>query len=124
MTTERSQMKVQSIEQHEQADVDMEGADGVRMRMLIGPADEAPNFHMRHFEIKAGGHTPHHTHDYEHEVLILTGSGIVKSEQGDHPFKAGDAIFVPPNERHQFVNDGTEPCTFICSVPAPRDCGK
>ena len=35
----------------------MEGAEQVQMRMLIGPDDGARNFHMRHFEVGAGGHT-------------------------------------------------------------------
>ena len=112
-------MKVYAIEQRQQAEVQMDGARGVKMRMLIGPDDGAGNFHMRHFEIAAGGHTPHHQHDYEHEVLILTGNGVAKSEGGDRPFSAGDVIFVPANENHQFVNTGDTPCTFICSIPAP-----
>jgi quercetin dioxygenase-like cupin family protein len=116
-------MKVRPIEAHEQKDVQMEGATGVRMRMLIGPEDNATTFHMRHFEVAPGGHTPHHAHDFEHEVLILTGRGLGKSEQGDRPFKAGDVIFVPPDEKHQFVNTGDQPLTFICLIPAPSTCG-
>ena len=116
-------MKVQPIEQHSQVDVQIPGAAGAKMRMLIGPQDGAANFHMRHFEIAAGGHSPHHSHDYEHEVLILSGSGVVKSEQGDRPFRAGDVIFVPANEMHQFVNNADQACTFICSIPAQESRG-
>lgn len=116
-------MKVQPIEMHEQTDVAMDDAVGVRMRMLIGPDDKADNFHMRHFEVAPGGHSPHHNHDYEHEVLVLDGSGIAKSEQGDRPFSAGDVIFVPAGEKHQFVNNGAEPLKFICLIPAPHACG-
>jgi len=116
-------VKVDPIEAHEQEKVKTEGAAHVKMRILIGPDDNAPNFHMRHFEIAPGGHTPHHSHDFEHEVLILSGSGIANSEQGDYPFKAGDVIFVPAGEKHQFVNNGVRPCTFICLIPAPCGCG-
>jgi quercetin dioxygenase-like cupin family protein len=115
-------MKVESIEAHEQTDVQMDGADRVKMRMLVGQADGADNFHMRHFEIAPGGHSPHHSHDYEHEVLILTGSGVVRSEEGDRSCKTGDVVFVPPDHKHQFVNNGSEPLTFICLIPAPCDC--
>ena len=115
-------MKVESIEAHEQTDVQMDGAGRVKMRMLVGPGDGAGNFHMRHFEIAPGGHSPHHSHDYEHEVLILTGSGMVRSEAGDRACKTGDVIFVPPNEKHQFVNSSSFPLTFICLIPAPRQC--
>lgn len=117
-------MKVQPISEIEQKPVDMPGATGTRMRMLVGPADGAKNFHMRHFDVEPGCHTPHHQHDYEHEILILAGQGTAKSEAGERPFKAGDVIWVPPNEMHQFVNTGGEALKFICLIPAPMDCAK
>lgn len=100
----------------------MDGAAGAKMRMLIGPDDGAGTFHMRQFEVAPGGHTPHHTHDYEHEILILGGQGVAKSAAGERPFHAGDVIFVPAGEKHQFVNSGSDPLTFICLIPAPQDC--
>ncbi len=116
-------MKIRAIKAHLQAPVLAEGAKGARMRVLIGPEDGAANFHMRHFEVEPNGCTPRHSHDYEHEVLVLRGSGTAHSPEGDRPFKAGDVIYVPPGERHQFCNTGSEPCEFICLIPAPRDCG-
>lgn len=115
-------MKLRPISSHQQAEVTMPGATLTKMRMLIGPEDAAANFHMRHFEVAPGGHTPHHQHDYEHEILVLKGTGTAKSEQGDRPFTAGDVIFVPANEKHQFVNTGDAPCEFICLIPALEDC--
>jgi len=115
-------MKVQSIEQHEQKPVQMEGASEAKMRMLVGPADGAGNFHMRQFEVAPGGFTPHHSHDYEHEILVLSGTGLAKSQQGDRPLQPGDVVYVPPNEKHQFVNQGDQPLSFICLIPAPKDC--
>ena len=117
-------MKVQSIESHEQNPVQMDGASGAKMRMLIGPKENAGNFHMRHFEVEPGGYTPHHNHDYEHEIIVLRGAGLAKSEGGDRTIKAGDAIWVPPNEMHQFQNTGDTPLEFICLIPAPQDCTK
>jgi len=117
-------MKVQPITEHEQEAVAMAGAVGVRMRMLIGPADAAPNFHMRHFTVEPGGHTPHHQHDYEHEVLILSGTALLKSEAGDREAGKNDVVFVPANEKHQFRNAGSEPLEFICLIPAPQDCAQ
>lgn len=100
----------------------MDGATGTKMRMLIGADDGASNFHMRHFTVETGGHTPHHSHDYEHEILILSGEGVAKSERGERRFKVNDIIFVPANEKHQFVNTGEDPLQFICLIPAPKDC--
>jgi quercetin dioxygenase-like cupin family protein len=113
-------MKIQSLASHEQTPVAAGGARNVRMRMLIGPEDGAANFHMRHFEVGPGGNTPHHAHDYEHEILVLNGCGIAKTTEGDRPFQTGDVIFVPANETHAFFNTSDERCEFICLIPAPR----
>ena len=111
-------MDVKAIKEQEQSVVTMEGASGAKMRMLIGPNEDARNFYMRHFEVEPGGFTPHHQHDYEHEVIILKGSGTLKSEQGDRPFKAGDAVWIPPNELHQFQNTGDAPIECRCLIPS------
>ena len=115
-------MKVKPIAEHTQSSVTMSGAKDVKMRMLIGPQDGAQIFHMRHFEVAPGGHTPHHAHDYEHEVLILKGHGVVKGEQGDRPCQAGDVVWMPPNIKHQFLSAAGEPLEFVCLIPAPREC--
>ena len=64
-------MKVTACEQIQAAPVEMEGAAGCRMRCLIGPDDGAPGFTMRQFDVAPGGHTPRHSHTYEHEVFVL-----------------------------------------------------
>lgn len=102
--------------------VQMEGASGVRMRMLIGQDDGAPNFAMRQFVVEPGGHTPYHHHPYEHEVYVLQGEGIVKENDIEKPIRAGDCIFVPSDELHQFVNTGSTPLQFICLVPHLNQC--
>jgi len=115
-------MKVKPLSEHPQNEVTMPGAVGARMRMLIGPQDGARTFHMRHFEVAPGGHTPQHQHDFEHEILVLRGQGTARTTEGDRPCRPGDVIWVPANELHQFVNAGSEPFEFICLIPAPRDC--
>jgi len=117
-------MKIRPIKAHRQEPVNAPGAKAARIRILIGPDDGADKFHMRHFEVEPGGCTPHHQHDYEHEILVLKGTGVAKSEQGDRPFKAGDVVYVAPNENHQFCNTGKETCEFICLIPAPCNCAK
>ncbi len=65
----------------------------------------------------ANGHSPYHRHPWEHEVFILEGDGLVVSEDREHPFGAGDAIYIPPNEKHQFKNTGNLAVKFLCLVP-------
>jgi len=115
-------MKIRSLKSHPQDAVEMDGACLAKIRILIGPEDGACNFHMRHFEVDVGGCTPRHQHDYEHEIYVLRGEGVACTVTGDRPFQAGDVIFVPPNELHQFRNTGSEPCEFLCLIPAPKQC--
>ena len=75
---------------------------------------------MRVFDLVPGAATPYHQHEWEHEVFIVAGKGVVKSEQGDRPFATGDTIFIPVNEHHCFVAETT--VQFVCVIPVPRAC--
>lgn len=94
-----------------------QGAVGVKMRRVIAEKEGAKNFVMRVFEIESGGHTPMHKHNWEHEVFILKGTGTVVDPSDEHKVKAGDVIFVPSGEEHQFKNTGNEIWEFICLIP-------
>lgn len=112
-------MKVIHCEQIEAAPVEAEGAVQCRMRCLIGPDDAAPSFSMRQFEVAPGGSTPKHAHAHEHEVFILEGAGVVLEGQREHLLRPGVAVFVPPNQMHQFRNTGTTALKFLCLIPHP-----
>jgi len=102
-------------------DVEAKDADAgtlnLNVRWLISKEIGAKNFAMRFFEMNAGGFSPLHHHDWEHEIFILEGKGIVTGGKKTFKFKAGDAIFIPPNEKHQLKNNGQEACTFLCLIP-------
>ncbi|HID77754.1 MAG TPA: cupin domain-containing protein [Planctomycetaceae bacterium] len=112
-------MKVVCCEHVQSAPVEMEGAEGCRIRCLIGEADGAPSFTMRQFEIAEGGYTPRHSHGHEHEVFVLEGTGVVLEGNVEHPLAPGTVVFVPPNQEHQFRNTGTGPLKFLCLIPHP-----
>lgn len=95
---------------------DFEGAENVEKEVLLGDPEGVESFAMRRFTLGSGGHTPYHGHDWEHEVYVLAGRGKIKTEEGDKVLSAGDAVYVPPNEEHQFVSEG-EGFTFLCLVP-------
>ena len=94
-----------------------EGASKVKVRWVISKEMGAPNFAMRIFEIEPGGYSPLHSHNWEHEIFILEGDGVVVSQDREEKFKPGDVVFVPPNEKHQFRNNGKKLVKFICIVP-------
>ncbi len=110
-------MRVKHCSEVPAAEVKMEGAAGCRIRWLVGEVDQAPNFAMREFEVEPGGHTPKHTHDYEHEVFVLAGEGILVDGDAEKPLSAGSVVYVAPNDVHQFRNTGQEPMRFLCLIP-------
>lgn len=98
--------------------VETEGAEKVHIQWLLCEKNcGAPSFALRRFFVQPGGTTPFHTHDWEHEVYVLSGIGVAKTEDGETPVKRGDAILIKPNERHCFKNTGEAPLEFLCIVP-------
>ena len=115
-------MKVLHHSNVELEDVIMEGAEGVKVRWVIAKDDGAPNFAMRIFEVEKEGHTPYHTHPYEHEVYVLEGKGVLKVEDRQYPFKEGSVILVDPEKQHGFYNTGKSTLKFICVIPHSSGC--
>ena len=77
------------------------------MKWVISEKDGAENFFMRVIEAEAGAQGPPlHDHPYEHEMYILDGQGVVVGEKNEAPFKTGDVVFIPPNEKHQLKFQG------------------
>lgn len=87
------------------------------VRWLITNEMGAKNFAMRLFEMEPGGFSPFHSHDWEHEVFILEGEGVVVAEGEERRFRGGDVIFIPANEKHHFKNTGKETLKFLCLIP-------
>lgn len=97
--------------------VNVEGAKGVGIRVLISKDDGAPTFAMRMFEIEPGGNTPLHRHPHEHEVFVLEGVGVVVYEGKNHPISKEDVVFVPGGSEHCFKNTSDSTLRFLCLVP-------
>jgi len=95
-------------------------APGVTIRWLIDDKhDRAPNYALRLIEVARGGHTPDHTHWFEHENFVIEGRGTVTINGQMHEVGPGDVIYVPPDAQHQYVNTGDTPFKFLCGIPLP-----
>lgn len=113
-------MKINNNDEITAAEVNMEGARDVRMKMLVGMKDGSDNIFMRHFIIAPGGNTPYHQHNYEHVIKIEKNRGMAVDESGnEHEVKAGQSLFVRPREKHQFRNPFGEDFEFTCIIPNP-----
>ena len=100
-----------------EAKVEMDGAKDVTKKVLIGPEDGSDNIIMRCFKIHTGGYTPHHKHNFEHVIKVLSGKGIAMDEnEQEHQICQGQSIFVGPNDIHQFRNPYSEPFEFLCII--------
>jgi quercetin dioxygenase-like cupin family protein len=93
-------------------------APGTSIRILLSDElDGAPVYNMRMIEVEPGGHTPLHSHPYEHENYVLEGQGRVLIEGVMYPVGPGTVILVAPNALHQYQNTGHNLLRFLCSVP-------
>jgi quercetin dioxygenase-like cupin family protein len=103
--------------QFESSEVTSPGAVGVRIQWLIDESRGAPNFALRRFVIEPGGSTPHHTHNWEHEVYVLRGRGLLVTDGQQREIGPDMAILIEANEPHQFCALPEGSLEFLCMVP-------
>jgi len=100
------------------------GAEKTEVQYLIDDRQGSTRFALRIYTIQKGGHTPLDQHQYEHQVYILKGEGLLRqSKNADSPLKnlkPGDAVFIPSNAVHQFSNAGNDPLIFLCVKGHPQ----
>ena len=110
-------MLVKKAEEVPAEPVTTAGAEKTRLRLLLAEQDGAPNFRMRLIEVEKGGYSPYHSHNYEHEIFVLAGTGELVGKDQHYPLQAGNVVFVAANEEHQFRNTGNQTLKFICLIP-------
>lgn len=97
-----------------------EGTQGVRVKTLFSRSEGAVRLAMQIFELEPGGHTPFHAYVWEHEAYVMEGRGTVRGPEGDLSVEAGDAVYIPAGEPHQFLA-GEEGFRFLCAVPILKE---
>ena len=90
---------------------------GVSVRWLLSEEDGAPHFEMRYFEITKGRSTSGRSHQFEHEVYVVRGTGKLEGDDQTVAIAPGDAILIFPGERHKFINASDDPLGIICLIP-------
>ena len=92
---------------------------GARIRVLLGPDDGMPRFHMREFTLDPGGSIPEHGHpEIEHVQLVLAGELTISLDGAARTVGAGHFIYIPPGCAHWYENRGAVECRFLCMIPA------
>ena len=96
-------------------------APGTSIRWLIDDDhDGAPVYALRMIEVEPGGHTPRHSHAFEHENFVVEGQGRVLLNGEWHPLQPGDVVFVPGGAEHTYENTGSAPFKFLCGIPVKK----
>ncbi|MGH2457717.1 MAG: cupin domain-containing protein [Chloroflexota bacterium] len=91
---------------------------GATRRVLIGRDEGAEDFVVRYFTIPPGGHSALEHHRHQHGVVIVQGCGRVRLGDRWSEIGVGDAVYVEPDEVHQFQADDHQQLGFICVIPA------
>lgn len=108
---------VSTIKDTEIEEVHMDGVYDTEIQWLLDEKAGAENFAMRRFVMAPGGIINLHTHDWEHEVLILEGQGEVLTQDKNHPVQQGSVAFVEQGIPHGFKNTGDSLFVFLCIIP-------
>lgn len=112
-------MKIANLDETRKEIPKMEGASGIIKQVPVSEQDGSPLFSFRVFTFEPGGHTPYHTHPFEHINYVIEGGGAVLTGSGEErEIKKGDFILILPNEKHQYRNKSTSSrLVIICAVP-------
>jgi mannose-6-phosphate isomerase-like protein (cupin superfamily) len=90
--------------------------DGSEIRELLAYRNSGiRNQSLAEARVPVGGSTQEHYHAKTEEIYFIThGVGRIRIEDEQHEVKAGDAIAIPPGQKHKLWNTGTEVLRLLC----------
>jgi ribulose-bisphosphate carboxylase large chain len=94
---------------------------GASRQVLIGEMREKVAFHLRYFELEAGGFTSLERHKHAHVVIAMTGRGVARVGTHRYKIEPFDTLYIGPEELHQLSACRGERFGFFCIVNARRD---
>jgi quercetin dioxygenase-like cupin family protein len=94
--------------------------------VLLSSKDGVPNYVLLYNGPMAPGAVSHpetggHTHQWEHVVYILQGSGTLVCDNQSYTVSEGDAVLVPPNVHHQWKNETQAPMLRVTFNPVASE---
>jgi mannose-6-phosphate isomerase-like protein (cupin superfamily) len=90
--------------------------DSSEIRELLAHRNSAiRNQSLAEARLHIGGCTQEHYHPKAEEIYyILQGIGRIRIEAETRDVKVGDAIAIPPGQRHKLWNTGQETLHLLC----------
>ena len=93
------------------------GATRVLMKQLVGKEDGAEKTALHEIRIQKGGRTSIHSHNWQHQICVTSGRGILVMEEKETPLRTGDILVVGRGESHGFEQRGAAPFVFLTVTP-------
>jgi mannose-6-phosphate isomerase-like protein (cupin superfamily) len=90
--------------------------DGSEIRELLAHRNSAiRNQSLAEARLPVGASTQEHYHPKAEEIYFIThGTGRMRIEHELRDVKPGDAIAIPPGQKHKLWNAGTEVLRLLC----------
>ena len=91
--------------------------DGSEIRELLAHRNSPiRNQSLAEARLPIGGATQEHFHPRAEEIYYIThGTGKIRIENETRDVRAGDAIAIPPGQKHKLWNTGMEVLRLLCS---------
>jgi len=99
--------------------LDLGGGSWAR-ELLTGESVGTRKTMLAYSVFKPGTGTAARTHEEEELCYILTGKGLILSEDGDVPVEEGMAVYIPQGVRHGTLNNGEEDLTMVYVFSYPK----
>jgi len=90
--------------------------DGSEIRELLAPRNSAIRWQsLAEARVPVGGSTLEHYHIQTEEIYYITdGAGELRIGDEVRAVVPGDAIAIPPGQRHKLWNTGAVPLKLLC----------
>jgi mannose-6-phosphate isomerase-like protein (cupin superfamily) len=90
--------------------------DGSEIRELLAYRNSAiRNQSLAEARVPVGGSTQEHYHAKAEEIYFIThGTGRMRIEGELRDVRTGDAIAIPPGQKHKLWNTGAETLRLLC----------
>ena len=97
--------------------------DGSEIRELLAHRNSAiRNQSLAEARLAAGASTQEHFHPRAEEIYFIThGAGKIRIEGELREVRAGDAIAIPPGQKHKLWNTGEEALRLLCCCAPPYE---
>jgi uncharacterized cupin superfamily protein len=100
---------------------------GKSVSVALGRNETSSDLQERHpFDLEilrvAPGQTPYvyHSHSAQWEMYqVISGTGVVRHDEGTTPIEAGDAFIFKPGASHQLSNNGSEDLIVLVIADNP-----